>query len=351
MKKRIALLLAAAMLLSMTACGGSAEPVETTVAEETVVETEPVKTIPSETTEETVPEIITPSLEESLLQDETATILETDNWDDYKAVLTEMGFVEPRIGSTVHESAIAPKRMIYNDTSFYMEFDAILHNAEITYESGWVLVGTKAEEESDIAAVNFADYSLESCETFRGQDAASERAQRVLGDKYPRITDYRYYRMIDPTLEVLDREVVAYATEYYPTTKNLYNYYCVKTIGLDEMGPWTNNISIMRSWEELVEQQWVAMYEAGQLRTFALGNLKYGYFFEPGMTFVDWASSPYNIDGWIFVDDHFGWLRHPETSEMVAIGYDKNGNRSLLEHKVGYQIMSVAEAKEWGYNP
>ena len=42
MKKLIALLLAAAMLLSMTACGGSAEPVETAPATtEPVVQASP----------------------------------------------------------------------------------------------------------------------------------------------------------------------------------------------------------------------------------------------------------------------------------------------------------------------
>ena len=351
------------LCLFLTACGGSAEPVETTPATTKAPTTAPTE---APTDFETVSEVETvvvtdeipqpPSVEELLLQDKNATILETDDWGEYTSVLTEMGFIEPRLGITTHESSIAPRKMVYDETSFYMEFDAILFNPEITYESGWVMVGTKATaEETNITALNFDNYSLEFCETFRGQDAASDRARRVLGENYPRLTDYRYYRMVDPTLEILDREVVAYATEYYPTTNNLYNYYCISTIGLNDMGPLTTNIQIMRHWDEIIDSQWAAARAAGQLYQFGFGELGtehfYGYFCEPGMTLVDWANSVYNIDGWIFTDDHIGWLHHPETKDIIMIGYTATGERYVLEDVSTYSLFSREEAKALGFTP
>ena len=351
MKNLIALLLAAAMLLSMVGCGGSAEPAETTVVEETVteepiVEIAPEVTLPPETTEETTPEETIPSLEEMLLQDENATIIEQLSWHECKSILVEMGFLELRLGQPVKESHINPIKIIYNETSFYLELEGIVISeyGEVTYEPGWILIGTKAQEEYNVTALNFADYSQADRNTFRGEKAASTRAKRVLGDNYPRIIDWQYYKQ-----NAQRKEWLFYSSEYYPTTTNLYNYYCIKTFDPNETPPDINYMDFTYPWDEIIQMQWGEARQAGQLYGFDLGN--HNYYCEPGMNFIDWANSQYNIDGWILKDDNVDWLQHPETLEVFCVGYDKDGNRYLIEDFTGHETMSLAEAKASGFVP
>ena len=75
MKKRIALLLAAAMLLTMTACGGTTEPTPTTTAETT----ESVATAGFETTPETSEETAYIGIAEEVLQNGNAV---TESYSD-----------------------------------------------------------------------------------------------------------------------------------------------------------------------------------------------------------------------------------------------------------------------------
>ena len=100
MKKWIALLLAAVMLLSLTACGGSAEPVETTPAtteaapqvteepteESTEAPTEPrVAPVDFEAVDPaTLPEPI--PVEEQLLSEDTQTVT-LDSLEEYGGLL------------------------------------------------------------------------------------------------------------------------------------------------------------------------------------------------------------------------------------------------------------------------
>ena len=356
MKNYIRIFLTILMIVFLTACaethlasepqtteGSQTEEIQTTPA---AVDTTPEVTLPPETTEETAPEETIPSLEETLLQDENATIIEQLSWHECKSILVEMGFLELRLGQPVKESHINPIKLIYNETSFYLELEGIVISeyGEVTYEPGWILIGTKAQEESNVTALNFADYSQAYSNTFRGDKAASTRAKRVLGDNYPRIIDWECYNQ-----NAQGGEFLFYSSEYYPTTTNLYNYYCIKTFGPNEFLTEINYMDFTYFWEEIVWMQWAEARKAGLLYAFKLGN--YGYVCEPGMNFVDWANSQYNIDGWIFTDDHVGWLQHPETLEVFCVAYDKDGNRYLIEDFTGYTTMSLEEAKAKGFTP
>lgn len=114
MKKILALLLAAAMLLGLTACGGPAEPVETAPAttELAVVETEAPTEVPADApTEEpteapteprvapvdfesvdpkTLPKKPEP-VEEQLLSEDTQTVT-LDSLEEYEDLLWSLGF-------------------------------------------------------------------------------------------------------------------------------------------------------------------------------------------------------------------------------------------------------------------
>ena len=90
MKKRIALLLAAVMLLSLTACGGSAAPEETVPP--TAVATEPTETEPVET--EPASPFSAQSEIDMALQEAKAPVLSWPSNDAYNVVLRGLGYKE-----------------------------------------------------------------------------------------------------------------------------------------------------------------------------------------------------------------------------------------------------------------
>ena len=140
MKKWIALLLAAVMLLSMTACGGAAEPAETTPAT-----TEAAPQVTEEPTEESTEapteprvapvdfEAVDPAIlpeptpvEEQLLSEDTQTVT-LDSLEEYEDLLWELGFQEVRLTGT-HKTMIGtdafcePVSLTYNDKAFRLDF-------------------------------------------------------------------------------------------------------------------------------------------------------------------------------------------------------------------------------------
>ena len=94
MKKLIALLLAAVMLLSLAACGGSAEPIETAPAT-----TEESITAPTETPTEVPTESAYIGLAEELLQSGNTVTESYSDLLEYEKKLHELGFIELYFGT------------------------------------------------------------------------------------------------------------------------------------------------------------------------------------------------------------------------------------------------------------
>ena len=182
MKKLIALLLAAAMLLSMTACGGSAEPVETApattepVVQATVVPTEEPTGAPTEAPTEprvaptdfeavdpaTLPEPI--PVEEQLLSEDTQTVT-LGSLEEYEDLLWELGFKEVQltnthIGITGQNAWCEPVSLTYNNAAFRLNFVycSSYPNGEARREEGWYMYGTRSCVLSNVSYVNEEDY-------------------------------------------------------------------------------------------------------------------------------------------------------------------------------------------------
>ena len=114
MKKTLALLLAAVMLLSMTACGGSAAPAET--APTAPATTEESITAPTETPTEVPTESAYIGLAEELLQSGNTVTESYSDLLEYEKKLHELGFVELYFGTEYCK----PKSFTYNDAAFYL---------------------------------------------------------------------------------------------------------------------------------------------------------------------------------------------------------------------------------------
>ena len=141
MKKLIALLLAAAMLLTMTACGGSAEPVKNTqtpteapteapTEEPTATPTE-VPTEPKPVDPATLPEPI--PVEEQLLSEDTQTVT-LGSLEEYEALLWSLGFIEITLDNTCE-----PVSVTYNNCAFRLNFVYWNNNKA---ETDWYIYGT-----------------------------------------------------------------------------------------------------------------------------------------------------------------------------------------------------------------
>ena len=182
MKKLIALLLAAAMLLSMPACGGSAEPVETApattepVVQATVVPTEEPTGAPTEAPTEprvaptdfeavdpaTLPEPI--PVEAQRLSEDTQTVT-LGSLEEYEDLLWELGFKEVQltnthIGITGQDAWCEPVSLTYNNAAFRLNFVycSSYPNGEARREEGWYMYGTRSCVLSNVSYVNEEDY-------------------------------------------------------------------------------------------------------------------------------------------------------------------------------------------------
>ena len=180
MKKRIALLLAAVMLLSLTACGGSAEPVETAPAtteapttapteapteESTTAPTEAPRVAPTDfeaVDPETLPEPI--PVEEQLLSEDTQTVT-FETLEEYEDLLWSLGFKEVRLaniptGLNGQDAWCEPVSLTYNNTAFRFEFVYCSShlNGEPRREEGWYMYGTKSCTLNNVSYVNEEDY-------------------------------------------------------------------------------------------------------------------------------------------------------------------------------------------------
>ena len=167
MKKLIALLLAAVMLLSMTSCGSSSEPVETvpTTTEPATQVTEAPTEAPTEeptatpTEVPTEPKPVDPAtlpepipVEEQLLSEDTQTVT-LGSLEEYKNLLWSLGFIEITLDNTCE-----PVSVTYNNCAFRLNFVYWNNNKA---ETDWYIYGTKANTASNISKLNESDWNVQ----------------------------------------------------------------------------------------------------------------------------------------------------------------------------------------------
>ena len=264
MKKLIALLLAAAMLLTMTACGGAAEPVETTPAT-TEAPTTPTEDPTEEPTEapteaprvaptdfETVDPATLPEpvpVEEQLQSEDTQTVT-LGSLEEYEDLLWELGFKEVRLAGT-HESYntdayCEPVGLTYNEKAFRFDFTYCRTNSEgkTTKEEGWSMYGTKSVALENVSAVTDEEY-YEVAETStstivlgEGQTIESFLQDIQSSEGVASMRDNSEEQETEIETANYEEEFMQFASHtnytkfahvkavYYPVTGNLYNYMC-----------------------------------------------------------------------------------------------------------------------------
>lgn len=187
MKKRIALLLTAAMLLTMTACGGSAEPVETAPASTEAPTTAPTEAPTEEPTEApteapTEPRVAPTDFEavdpatlpepvpvEEQLQSEGTQTVTLGSLEEYEDLLWSLGFEEVRLAGT-HEAwtntkaYCEPVSLTYNDKAFRFDFTYYIQESDgnLIREDGWYMYGTKSSAAANISPLSGAEYFMDA---------------------------------------------------------------------------------------------------------------------------------------------------------------------------------------------
>ncbi len=353
MKKRIALLLAVAMLLSMTACGGSAEPVETALAttepatqvteapteapteEPTATPTE-VPTEPKPVDPATLPEPI--PVEEQLLSEDTQTVT-LGSLEEYKNLLWSLGFIEITLDNTCE-----PVSVTYNNCAFRLNFVYWNNNKA---ETDWYIYGTKANTASNISKLNESDWNVQRMDnTIESADVNSPtfyHDELVLCTTYTRANILRII--------------------YFPYTGNLYNYLqdpdnegstdgiVQSTVTATAVGqsaftmtyhvPENNayvdgEISVANHHtdeKELAEAMDLAeRNEAFEVNAFApLPGYHDILYYEADMTWEEWAASDYNCDGWTMdkEDGSMPALWSPCRQYVIAVLFNSNTNQPL----------------------
>lgn len=335
MKKRITLLLAAAMLLSMTACGGSAEPVETAS-----VVTEPVAQVTDAPTEEST---VAPTEDPDVY---TVYTLGAD--ESYVDVVWAHDFWEVDMTACVAEAErygakggqATPLSLELSQKGFRMEVDYTgydyVTNKVIPY--GTVeLIGTKAEGPADISGINPEDYMYTGSSHFEDQNGvASEFGSFADGNL---LTDTYWYYNVDAK-EVMS-DLVYVVANYYVTTGNLYNTVYHVPAGVDDRGePFLLfHVDSQNPYSPFYPEVQTLTYGdfTFEMSQFAIqcGDKRYVYHYRPGMSVSDWACSELNTDGWIpwYADE----VLSPDRTYSVNTGYldmqgemDWNGCGNLL---------------------
>lgn len=303
MKKILALLLAAAMLLSMTACGGSAEPAETAPAttELAVVETEA-------TTEAT-----TEAPAEEPTEDPNAyTVYTLGESESYEKVLWNRGFWEVDMNACVKEAAIyntkggqaTPLSLELSQNGFRMEVDYtgydIATGKVIPY--GTVeLIGTTAEQLGDISGIDSKDYQFTGSSYTIDQNGVKSD-YFAYADGYVQSDCYWYYNE-DSTGAT--RDLVYVAATYYTSTDRLYNIIYHVPDGVDDRGePFLlYHVDSQYPYSPFYAEVETLTYGdfTFEMSQFAIqcGDKRYVYNYRPGMSLSDWACSELNTDGWI----------------------------------------------------
>ena len=338
MKKLIALLLAAAMLLSMTACGGSAEPVKN-MQTPTEAPTEAPTEEPAEAPTEPV--------------EAEPTVLSWPSNDTYTMVLRGLGYKEVDFsnhvignGETYFDkdgnisASPIPSATVHNiqflGDTVRVEFS--WYEFEDRYEEdGWQLYCTKADSVDNISGLNPEDYDV--------YDAFDHN--EMTGETSDFVEIWKYMYMKEP-------DKMAFVTAYYyPDSGNLYNL--VKLY--DHHPDMSPNPQLLCKNAEVAEDYLLdSEVELTFVDSYPIATSEFAiicddqattYKYRVGMSLAAWAASELNTDGWVlgpdnmlFSPDHQYWLGCSDFS-LEMHGYDDvegDGNffigiRSTAEHR------------------
>ena len=287
------------MLLSMTGCGGSAEPAETTPAT-----TEPVAQVTEAPTEEPT---VAPT------EDPYAyTVYDLSAPDTYEGIVWSRGFWEVDLNECVLDAeangasgaqaiplSLELSQMGFRMTVDYKGYDVM---SDKVISAGTVeIIGAKADGLANIAGVNIANFK-------RADDGHYEDAN---GNITPFLTTangqmlsdiYAYYNLDSAGYACDIVEVLAF---YYPLTGNLYNIvYKIpsarKTVPEPRLVTFLNEVRSYPPFRSTVQTLSYGdfTYEMSQF-AIQCGSERYVYSYRPGMSLSDWACSELNTDGWI----------------------------------------------------
>lgn len=202
-----------AMVLSMSACGSVAEPVETTAVATGVavqVTEEPTEEATEEMTEApTEPEPVDPAtlpapipVEEQLTSEDTQTVV-LGSLAEYEELLNQLGFTEIALNDTCE-----PVNLTYNANAFRLNFT--YHYTENTVEEDWYIYGTKSNGIANISKLDESSLNIQEMDTQQGISQQEENTPAFCYDKLrfcSTETRMNVLRMI-----------------YFPFTGSLYNY-------------------------------------------------------------------------------------------------------------------------------
>lgn len=299
MKKLIALLLAAVMLLSMTACGGAAEPAETAAPA-----TEPVMQATEAPTEEPTA---------APTEDPNAyTVYTLGENESYESVAWRHGFWEVDMTACVAEAErygakggeATPLSLELSENGFRMEVDYTgydyMTNKVIPY--GTVeLIGAKGDGPADISGINSNDYMFNGSSYFEDQNGVTSEFGSFAGGYL--LTDTYWYHNTDTKGKWQD--LVYVVANYYVTTGNLYNTVYHVPAGAEDRGEpvllyHIDSVDYTSPFYPEVQTLTYGDFTF-EMSQFAImcGDKRYVYNYRPGMSFCDWACSELNTDGWI----------------------------------------------------
>ena len=291
MKKTLAILLAAAMLLSIVGCGGSVEPAETapatteSVVQVTEVPTEEPTEIPTEAPAEAPAEPAF-SVEDLFVAEDTKTE-ENPSWTATRNILKKLGFEE--IGKNEPLSTLSVGRLTYNSQAFKMEFSPL--GPWMEGVSGWVLYGMKSDTIINMTNADPDNYLFSWPEEslIYNPPAVTLEAEELC----PRYEGFMAFNMEGAT--TVGGQY--YLAIQYPQTRNLYNFIYTSSSTLDNI-LWIPSM-MAESWTNILGTVWK---EKGVANT-VLTGFSTPVFYEPEMTWVDWVASKYNVEGWSLVEE------------------------------------------------
>ena len=358
MKKRISLLLAAVMLLSMVGCGAES-------GETAPVATEPAVQATAAPTEEPT---VAPT------EDPNAyTVYELAEDETYEEAAWNHGFWEVDMNVCVldaeeqgaTDAQATPLSLQLRQNGFRMDVDYTGYD----YLSGKVvpygtveLIGEKADGLADISGINPEDYQFTGSSYTEDQNGViTDYFSYANG--YGQFDSYWYYN-VDDNGELCD--MVYVAATYFTSTRNLYNIvYHVANEAADRTEPILlariNSFNPYSRFRSRVKTLTYGEFTY-EMAKFAIqcGDTRYVYEYRPGMSLSDWACSELNTDGWIpwYGDTvlspdrkYIGDWGYPDMREMMdfygcdslLIAEEYDGSINRLNNNSTYADISNAE--------
>ncbi len=354
----ITILLAAAMLLTMTACGGAAEPAVTPAATESpeLVSTEapatPAPEVPMAAPVEK-PAVLpssTVSVEELLQSEETKTISGA-SFIDCVRLLQNLGFIE-LVDTEFSSDMCSLCNLSYNSQAFKMEFEFNLLSDRF---NPCAIYGAKTEGLSNISGPafdesdHFYDFPiwapadkishLDICPQYIGYYLANFGSAEDAWSLHDWGIDKWYWGIDD--LSAMVSDIAQYSAIYSPGTGNTYNIFSSYIEPGNYYFTDYHTSAFLRQPNEIVRRVWESTgLKKIQLRhpddiSFEGEGMEDYFYFEKGMTFSEWCDSQYNLDNWKFIDHGgYGELRSQDDKYYLLVIYTLNSDGTVEESKM-----------------